>query len=147
MGSLRKIKNTKLNREHPSDIIAQLVHTLEQDTRIASAYVFGSLGSKHFGAESDVDIGLLFYPDKIPNACAVFELKNEISELTGVDVDLVLLNTSSPIICMQVLRKGKIIFERDRKTRIEFFVRTINTYSDLKMVRAAIEKKILTGVS
>jgi len=69
------------------------------------------------------------------------------SELTGVDVDLVLLNTSSPIICMQVLRKGKIIFERDRKTRIEFFVRTINTCSDLKMVRAAIEKKILTGVS
>ncbi|MGB9774590.1 MAG: type VII toxin-antitoxin system MntA family adenylyltransferase antitoxin [Bacteroidota bacterium] len=133
------------NTQHPSDIMARLVHALEQDTRIASAYLFGSFGSKHFSAESDVDIGLLFHQDKIPNACAVFELKNEISESIGAEVDLVVLNTSSPIICMQVLRKGKIIFERDRKTRIQFFVRTINSYSDLKMVRAPIEKKILIG--
>jgi len=110
-----KIKNMNSNREHTSDIIAQLVHTLEQDTRIAYAHMFGSFGSEHFGTESDIDIGLLFCPDRIPNPLALLELKSEISESTGVEVDLAVLNASSPIICMQVLRKGKIIFERDRK--------------------------------
>jgi len=134
-----------LIREDPSGIIDKLVYIFEQDKRIAAAYLFGSYGSKYFGRESDVDIGLLFFPDKVPNSLNAFELKNDISESIGMDVDLVVLNTASPIICMQVLRKGKIIFERDRKTMIEFFVRTVNFYSDLKMVRAPIERRILGG--
>ena len=60
-------------------------------------------------------------------------------------VDTLCLNTAGPIVAMQVLRKGRKIVERDSRRSVEFFVRTIGLYNDIKMVRRPIEQSILNG--
>ena len=46
---------------------------------------------------------------------------------------------------MQVLRKGIKIVDRNSRENMEFFVRTIERYDDIKMVRRPIERSILNG--
>jgi uncharacterized protein len=65
--------------------------------------------------------------------------------LLSRETDIVVLITASPIIRMQVLRKGKILLKRDRRAYSRFFVRTVKEYDDLKRVRAVIEKIIMHG--
>jgi uncharacterized protein len=60
-------------------------------------------------------------------------------------VDIVVLNSASPVIKMQVLKKGALLISKDRKVYHEFIVRTVNEYDDLKRTRKEIENNILKG--
>lgn len=123
----------------------KLRQALAKEPTVATAYLFGSLVTNRFGPESDVDLGLLFFPDEVPQALEVFELEDRLSRALGCDVDAVVLNSASPVIGMQVLRKGRKLLERNSRVSNEFFVRCVNLYADLKMVRAPIERQILNG--
>jgi len=112
---------------------------------IAAVFLFGSEAAGHSHQGSDVDIALLFKPDCSPSGDHLMEIRDELTSLLQREADIVNLNCSSPIIRMQVLRKGKRVFTRDQQMYNIFFVRTINEYDDLKQVRSVIEKKILKG--
>jgi hypothetical protein len=60
-------------------------------------------------------------------------------------VDVVVLNNASPVIRMQVLRKGLLLINKDRRAYHEFFVNTVNEYDDLKRTRKEVEDNILRG--
>jgi len=47
-------------------------------------------------------------------------------------VDVVILNTALPILQHQVLVSGQLLYERDRRTRVNFEVRAGKIYADLK---------------
>lgn len=112
---------------------------------ILIAYLFGSQHTGKTHSESDVDVALLFRADKSPSAEQFLEIQDDLTRLLLKEVDIVVLNHASPIIRMQVLQKGKKLFEREHRAFTEFFVRTLNEYSDLKQVRAVIEQKIERG--
>jgi len=118
---------------------------LESEKNVATAYIFGSLGTPYFNADSDIDIGLLFYPDRVPDVLEVLAIQEKLSTAARSEVDVVFLNQSSPVICMQVLRNGRKVIERDPRVTNDFFVRTVNLYLDLKRVRLPIEENILSG--
>jgi len=115
------------------------------DEDVLLVYLFGSLVSGMSNADSDVDIALLFRRDRVPDADAYLQLKSDLETLLKREVDLVILNEASPIIRMQVLEKGEKLLERERRAYLEFFVRTMNEYDDLKRIRAVNEKHILRG--
>lgn len=56
----------------------------------------------------------------------------ELERFADREVDVVILNTAPPILQNQVLRYGRLLYERDRKTRVEFEVRAGKIYTDLK---------------
>lgn len=112
---------------------------------IAAAFLFGSEATGHSHQASDVDIAFLFKPGCSPSGDNLMEIRDDLSSLLQREADIVNLNDSSPIIRMQVLKKGKRVFTRDQQIYNKFFVRTINEYDDLKRVRSVIEKKILKG--
>jgi len=127
-------------------IIAKIERVLKAEPAVAAAYIFGSFGTDRFNSDSDIDIGVLYA--KMPGKTfdkAYFELKGKLEEAVGNEVDLVILNSSSPILCMQVLKHGRKIFEKDTRTANEFFVRTVGSYADLKKVRSPIEQRVLEG--
>jgi predicted nucleotidyltransferase len=128
-----------------ADIETKLAEALSGEPAVATCYVFGSFLSPSFGRESDVDLALLFFSHSVPRPLDIFDLKHRFSLALGRDVDIVVLNTASPIIAMQVLRKGRKLLERDARLTERFFVRTVNMYSDLKRVRLPIEQQILNG--
>lgn len=72
-------------------------------------------------------------------------MTDEIEELIGSYVDLVVLNNCSPIIKMQVLKNSILLKKTSDSIYNDFFVKTIKEYDDLKYIRAYAEKNILKG--
>lgn len=126
-------------------IKTKLVGYVKVNEDVAALYLFGSQAGGLTHKESDVDTAFLFQAGKIPGSDQRLQIQDDLTALLGREVDVVVLNNASPVIRMQVLRKGKKIFERNRKAVNEFFVRTINEYDDLKRVRSVIEKNIIRG--
>ena len=128
-----------------TEIKKRLKSAIEREASIATAYHFGSFGTPYFNTESDVDVGLLFFPTNPPDIRKVIEIQERLSTATGRGVDVVFLNQASSIIAMQILRHGQKLVERDAQITNDFFVRTINLYFDLKSVRRPVEQNILSG--
>lgn len=106
-------------------------------------FVFGSIVKGRAREESDIDIAILF--SKKPSIEVLFKIKDEISEILKKEIDIAVLNVASPILEMQVLKNGKLLFERKKGEYAKFFIKTIELYEDLKICRAEVEKKILKG--
>ena len=105
-------------------------------------FLFGSIARGFSTDESDVDIAIMF--ERLPDFFELNDLRDQLSRCAGKEVDLITLNTASPIIKMQVLRYGLLI-KKDERGYNEFFVSTVREYSDLKYVRKEIEANLLKG--
>jgi uncharacterized protein len=136
--------STKLERQNKSDDrIKKLVEYLPVQHDILIAFVFGSFASGDMTAMSDLDIALLF--DGKIEFTRVRGIREELADLLGIDVDIVVLNTAAPVIKMQILKKGRLLHVRERRAYNEFFVTTVKEYDDLKRNRKEIEDNILKG--
>ena len=130
--------------EHPGKIEGfdegALVAFLQAQPDIIAAYLFGSRATGHFHPNSDVDIAVLLDENAIPQETdwggPVFNrrlaLLSAVERFTGYGVDLIALNTASPLLCFQVLRTGRLLYEGNRSQRIEFEVRAGKIYNDLE---------------
>jgi uncharacterized protein len=107
------------------------------------AFLFGSIATGRSHGKSDVDIGVLFNPD-VP-VRDIQNIREELSDALRKEVDLVALNHASPVLRMQVLKHGVLIYAAERKRFYDFFVETVNQYDDLKRVRRPCEESILKG--
>jgi predicted nucleotidyltransferase len=103
-------------------------------------FLFGSIARGFSTDESDVDIAIMF--ERVPDLFELNDLRDQLSRCAGKEVDLITLNTASPIIKMQVLRYGLLIKKVERDYN-EFFVSTVKEYMDLKYVRKEIEANLL----
>lgn len=128
------------SKEEIGRLVAQFA--AEQPTVLA-AYLFGSAAQNRLAAESDVDIGLLF--EAPPDALRLLELQEDVTTILKRQCDLVTLNQASPILAMQVLKYGELVFERSERAVREFQVRTLFAYFDLKQVRKPIEEALLSS--
>lgn len=112
------------------------------------AYLFGSfLVSEKFG---DIDVAIVLTRDLIPYKRFKFameiarELEKEIKPRFEFDVKI--LNYSPVEFQHEVLKKGKVIFERDEGKRIEYEASLISTYLDLEYMYEFVDKKFLARV-
>jgi predicted nucleotidyltransferase len=134
-------KRTNKLRDH--EFVRVLKPFLARRKGIYLVFLFGSSVSRRVHPASDVDIGILF--GSVPNVSRINALAAELSSLLKTEVDLVVLNHASPILKMQVLKKGVLVFTRDLKVYHQFFVDTVNQYDDLKRIRKTCEDNILRG--
>jgi len=91
----------------------------------------------------DIDIAVLYYRETVPDFFERLDFQVALTDIVRKEVDLVTLNIVSPILKMQVLKKGELILVNDRRKVNEFFVRTVNEYFDVKRVREPIIKTLL----
>jgi predicted nucleotidyltransferase len=113
-----------------------------QQENFLLVFLFGSF-ARGFGTdESDVDVAIMF--KKVPDFFGLSDLKDQLSCCAGKEVDIVTLNTASPIIRMQVLRYGLLV-KKDKTAYNDFFVSTLREYYDLKCLRKEIEENLLKG--
>ncbi len=119
---------------HEGDLVA----FLETQGDIVAAYLFGSLAQGRAHPRSDVDIAILLsrVPDE-PGGTTdrQLQLMGEFRRFADREVDVVMLNTASPIPCHQVLRGGKLLHEGNRAARVDFEVRAGKIYADLQPMR------------
>jgi len=94
------------------------------------AYIFGSSLKRNKREAHDVDIAILL--DKDPPDNGLIKARTAIyleirKILPGVNADMTILNGASVTLCHEVIKNGKIIYEKDPETRVDF-----ETTSDLK---------------
>jgi predicted nucleotidyltransferase len=117
--------------------IEALVNCLAAQPDVLAAYLFGSYATGKARPESDVDLAVLLSgTDDMERFERRLRLMGEVEEALGRrPADVVVLNDAPPLLAYQVLRYGRLIFERDRAARVEFEVRSGQVYTDLVPMR------------
>ena len=125
------------------ELVRLIAQFAAKQTAVVAAYLFGSAVQRRLTADSDLDVGLLF--ETPPEGLRLLELQEELTTVLGRQADLVSLNQASPILGMQVLKHGELVFERSERAVREFQVRTLFAYFDLKQTRKPIEAALLSS--
>lgn len=123
--------------------MARAVELLEQQLHPSAIVLFGSRAGGQVRPDSDFDLGVLC-GRPLPDPFTVARLKTDLEDILGGSVDLVVLDTTSPILAMDVLRAHRVLAIRDAEAFETFMVRTLMAYFDLKRVREPIERAILS---
>ncbi|MCI0416192.1 nucleotidyltransferase domain-containing protein [bacterium] len=126
-----------------SEIAKRVREFFDSSSNVQLVLLFGSSAMGTSGPESDVDIAVLF--ERVPGAYESQDLKEGLAEKLNREVDLIILNHASPILRMQVLKKGIPVLVKEQQHYCRFFTDTISQYDDLKRVRRASEENILKG--
>lgn len=102
--------------------------------------LFGSVLGKYFERHSDIDVGV--YWKKWPlSPTELWKLRSDLAEQLDRPVDLIFLNDSDPIITMQILANGKLLWNQNRSKYNIFKARKISEYLDFKQGRAWLENE------
>jgi len=100
---------------------------------VCSVYLFGSRAAGTARADSDVDVGLLYFQE--PQATLVgmpFGDEAELAERLGHPVQLVVMNTAPADLVHRILRSQCLLLDKDPSFRVRFEVKRRNEYFDLK---------------
>ncbi len=103
---------------------------------VNAAYLAGSLSSRtSFGHLSDIDIAILLMDQIKSDQFLDYQLYffSELAKrLESESIDVVILNQSSLLLKLQVIKYGQILFTRDEKQRVSFETKAVMDYLDFK---------------
>lgn len=112
---------------------AGLVAFLATQPDVIAAYLFGSLAQGHAHPGSDIDVAVLLTPmDPETAFYRRLRLMEQLRPYADREVDVIVLNLAPPLLQHQVLKYGRLLYERDKLTRVDFEVRAGKVYADLK---------------
>jgi hypothetical protein len=112
---------------------------------VDALWVFGSEATGRATANSDLDLAALFAVR--PSVGALIATRAELEEVVGRPVDLVDLETVSPLLAMQVLRHGQLVRVRDVAHRVRFTAALPGRYEDVILLRRPAERLLLARLS
>jgi predicted nucleotidyltransferase len=99
---------------------------------VVAAWLFGSVALDTAGADSDVDVAVLYAED--PGSAldaGPLDLEGDLEHLLCRETQVIVMNRAPADLTHRVLRDGVLVFEADRTSRVRFEVRTRNEYFDL----------------
>ncbi|MGC8781191.1 MAG: type VII toxin-antitoxin system MntA family adenylyltransferase antitoxin [Anaerolineae bacterium] len=128
--------------------LAGLAAYFADQADVMAAYLFGSTARGEANHLSDVDIAVLLDP-VVEGEAAVerqLQLMIDLDRFADREVQVLILNHAAPLLAYQVIRDGKLLFERDRAGRIAFEVRAMKLYFDLQPMLALQDRALLTRI-
>lgn len=118
-------------------VVKHLRHALDG---VIAVYRFGSTTQGTSSATSDTDIAVLAR-ERIPDMRR-FDLQEELAAQTGSDVDLVDLTGASPVLAIQIVAHGQLLYDGDSDARGRFEDLTFGAYARLNEERRGILERI-----
>jgi predicted nucleotidyltransferase len=122
----------------PAVLSEALYKQLAGDERVVAAYLFGSHAEGVARPDSDVDVALLFRPE-VDSALKLDTRLTVAAELKRVchrPVDVIALDEAPPLLRFQVLKHGRLLFDRDPELRARFQARAMAEYYDARPYHA-----------
>jgi predicted nucleotidyltransferase len=106
------------------DPLDHIAETLErclalQGRDLQGLWIFGSRARGDERNDSDMDIAILCHP---PLGLEVAALIDQLSRVTGRELDIVDLATAPATLAWEILTRGRLVLERD-ELRVEAFLR------------------------
>lgn len=105
---------------------------LRNDSNVIFALIFGSYGAGRKSDKSDLDLAIYF--EDPPAGMALFKIRNSLSDICGRDIDLVVLNNSSPLLMHQVMKNRLPLIIKDPLRYRMFRERVIRAYDEYKFI-------------
>ena len=101
---------------------------------VVVAYLFGSVARGRANQMSDIDVAVLLEPELEPAATVERQLQLMVAldDFADREVQVIVLNRASPFLAYQVVREGRLLYERSRPERVAFEVRAMKIYFDIK---------------
>jgi hypothetical protein len=96
-------RQTGSSLEQVRQILEQHLPALRERYHIESLGLFGSYVRQEQGAESDLDVLVTFY--EVPSLLRFVALENELGDLLGVKVDLVMRDALKPRLGRRILEE------------------------------------------
>lgn len=122
--------------EKGKDRIKKIKSLLLPRKEIVLAYLYGSSAKGTSRPYSDVDVAILLDENisvkEGPYGYRAEMLAVLMKTLRTNQIDLVILNDAPPFLTFQVVRYGKLLINRSEAKRIDFHVKTIAKYIDVK---------------
>ena len=118
-------------------IVDHLRHALGE---VVAVYRFGSTAQDTATASSDIDIGVLAR-EPVPPAKR-FDVQEALAAQVGCDVDLLDLAGASPVMAIQVVASGQLLYDGDSDARGRFEDRTFGAYARLNEERRGILDRV-----
>ncbi|MCD6228585.1 MAG: nucleotidyltransferase domain-containing protein [Candidatus Omnitrophica bacterium] len=110
---------------------SKLTPVFSQDSRIISAYIFGSSIQGLTHPRSDIDLAILVSFDKKFSLDDLLNLEVKITlALKTENYDLVVLNDAPLTLRFRIISEGIIIYKADDKMRCDFEERVMQEYYD-----------------
>jgi predicted nucleotidyltransferase len=127
---MRKLRNTGV----PIDVSARLpalLAQLRENAAIVAVYLYGSYGTPYQTPLSDVDIAVLFRPDRVPDSPSHVDLINQVTGgLQEDDVSVLILNTAPLSLQFTVVSKGRALLVTDEVALADFLELLFDRYGD-----------------
>ena len=136
----------------PADILVKIpaaVAKIAEDKSVIALYTFGSLAESNLRPLSDVDFAVLLSEslDRQERFSKSIDLIGILNQTLKTDeVDLLILNDDPLRFAYNVLKKGKLVYCKDRNQLLDFIEKTIKLYLDFKPVRDRFDEVFLEGV-
>ncbi len=118
--------------------IERIIHYFRDRDEVSALYLFGSSAKGKRTKESDIDIAALIDESGLKQKNIERFRKEYYDASPGFSlglVDIVILNTAPTFLKYQVIKTGKLLFDRNRKLRVGFTERTITEYLDFKPIQ------------
>ena len=128
----------------PGDL-ERVVEELDRRFGLDTLWLFGSAVRGTARPESDVDLAALF--QRPPAVRERFDAAVDLGTLLRRDVDLIDFDQAPPVLCMQILRHGRLLVDRNPTRRAAAFTRALCLYEDLKIMRRGAERALLERVA
>jgi len=131
-------------QQNTNDLEADLQAFFLRHPAVEAAYLFGSQAKGSATPTSDVDVAVLFGDtfDLDAHPMLRLEMLVELEAHLNTSVDLVILNQASLVLCNQVLKYGRLVFERSHRKRVTFEVRSRQAYFDFKPMLDMLHAKL-----
>ena len=107
---------------------------------LIAVYRFGSTVDGLAHRTSDTDVAVLA-PAPVPPP-ARFEVQERLAGRLGRDVDLVDLGVASPVVAIQVVARGQLLYDADSAARGRFEDLTFGAYARLNEERRGILERV-----
>jgi predicted nucleotidyltransferase len=118
-------------------IVDCLRHALND---VVAIYRFGSTVDGTASRVSDIDVAVLTRA-RLP-AARRFDVQEQLASRLGGDVDLVDLAAASPVMAIQAIARGHLLFDGDSAARGRFEDLTFSMYARLNEERRGILERI-----
>ena len=131
-----------------NDLSKQLFNIIPQVPYLKMLILFGSRGRGEAHENSDWDFAVLYDQDSAEQYLKgwdwfkIYNLLADAFEISSDDIDVVNLDTCSPLIAHHVARDGQLIYEQEAGLFEQFKADKLMTKEELRQLRSKLRKEL-----
>ncbi|MEA2013262.1 MAG: nucleotidyltransferase domain-containing protein [Verrucomicrobiota bacterium] len=122
-----------------SDVnIKKIKEVLRNEKIIVAAFLHGSVLTKNFREDSDIDIGILSVSGEKMSLQKKIELSSKLSLITKREIHIGELRHDALVFAKEVIENGQLLFTKDRYYTDMFIAISLSMYAELQQTRKEV---------